>query len=196
MIKKREFDDESEQKFGIRRDDAMMPRITAFLGGTFIGALAGCAAAVYALRSFGFAGDEPPIRVKGGSFHLDLTCGTTIWDEVGMGGKKWKIKNGTRGKDEYDVSIVSNNTSCSQKAPKGKRVYIEYTTTGGVVRWVEIKAPGNMTHVTASDPFDLVNWGRSLMWSVDGHISKIDVDGKICIFADKTELEHALLMDF
>ena len=195
MTTRREFDDGSEQEFGSRREDAMMPRITAFVGGTFVGAVLGCAAA-YAFKSFGFAGEEPPIRVKGGSFHLDLTCGTTIWDEVGTTGKKWKIKDGTRGKDEYDVSIVSNSTSCSHKAPKGKRVYIEYTTTGGVVRWVEIKAPGNMTHVTASDPFDLVNWGRSLMWDVDGHISKIEVDSSVCTFASKADLEHALLMDF
>src|SRR5687768_5657928 len=195
MTTRREFEDGSEQEFGSRRDDAMLPGIAAFLSGTLAGA-AICGAAVMAFKLFRLAGDEPPIRVKGGSFHLDLTCGTTIWDEIGNTGKTWKIKNGSRGKEEYDVSIVSNKKLCSKSAAKGKRVYIEYTTTGGGVRTVEIKAPGNMTHITASDSLDLVNWDRSLTWDVAGHISMIDVDGSVCTFADKTELEHALLMDF
>lgn len=162
------------------------------IGVGLIGAVLG-GAAVYFHRMFR-AGDEPPIRVRGGSMYLDAGCGAT-WDMVGMGGKKWKLSRGTRSKEDYDVSIVTSSSNCTTKKPTGKKVRVEYSE-GMTVRWVQLKAPGNKTMVEASDPLTPVNSGQTLMFCGSGHISKISVDSYVCDFSNATEFDHAVLSDF
>lgn len=162
----------------------------AVIGAGFAGALLG-GAVVWCLQAFR-AGDEPPIRVKGGSLSLDLSGGT--WKKRGSGEQKWKISHGTRGKEEYDVAIVASGTGCMEKAPKGKTVRVEYTE-GKTVRWVEIKAPGRNTRVDASDPLTLTNGGQTLMWGGTGYVSRIEVDSQVCTFGP-SEFTQAYLADF
>ena len=177
-------------QFGSRSIDAQV-----ILGAGAIGALLG-GAMVWLLRTFR-AGDEPPIRVKGGSVHLDVLSSTAVWKQQGPSGKKWMLHaSGPRGKEEYDVSIIASSPNCAEKSPSGRLVRIEFTE-GKVIRWVELQAPGKRTKVTdASDPLTLTNADRRLSLSGSGYISKIIVDGSVCEFSSADELDYALLSDF
>jgi hypothetical protein len=167
--------------------DPRDPSQAALIGAGFAGALLG-GAVVWCLRLFR-AGDEPPIRVKGGSLHIDATGGAT-WKMQGTDGKKWKLDKGSKNSDEYDVSIVASGSGCVNNAPRGKRVTLTYSdgTT------VEIKAAGNNTMVASSERLTLGNGDQRLTYSGTGYIRQVDVDSSTCTFASG-DFNHAWLAD-
>lgn len=167
------------------REPATLLRPATLLGGLLAGAaIAG--AVLWCLRLFR-AGDEPPIRVKGGSLHLDLHKGGT-WQRLGGSGK-WRISTGQRSREEYCVSISGSGKGCS--VPCGRRVKITYTD-GARVDVVEIKAPGLNTMVESTRALTLASGGTRLTLPGSGFISRIEVDGHVCDFAqgefDEAEL--------
>ena len=199
MIKKREFDDAAGQGFEGLEDATIRPGLTAFVGGTFVGAVLGCATA-YAMQSLWFAGDEPPIRVKNGSLNVDVLSKTATWEKNGSR-KKWKLKSwGTRGRDEFDVVIVTSGKVCVPGSASGEVVIIEYTETtpqGNVLRSVRIESKNKKTEViNASHDLDHTPDERGINFNVPGYISKIKVDAHEWTFASAGDLDYALLMEF
>lgn len=160
----------------------------AFLGGAAIGALFGGAVGYFLLR---FAsGDEPPIRVKGGSMEFQLLSTTMYWKSLGS--RQWKISNGTRANAYYQASIVvQSSTKCPSQEKKGETV----TVTHSDGAWVELKATGNHTRLRSSVDLELSDGDRLLTYCAKGHISKIEIEDLDCRL-NSGELQHMLLMDY
>ena len=110
--------------------------VASVLKGAAIGAIAGAAAAYFLQRKLD-TGDEPPIRVKGGSMEFQLLSNAIYWKD--LGGKKWKPSGGTLGKEEYKASIIVKGAGkCPSQTKPGEIVKV--THNDGT--WVELKGNG------------------------------------------------------
>src|SRR5687767_12698477 len=75
-------------------------------------------------------GDEPPIRVKGGSVEIELAWNTHQFDEepnTTEPGKNWVVKDAKRQRNRFLVVIVSNNSNCNGVVRRGNKVDLEYS---------------------------------------------------------------------
>jgi len=159
-----------------------------------VGAAAGAVAAWFKLRALVATGDEPPIRVKNGSmeFQLLTKAGSRNWDEDGNP-RKWKVSGGSRGKDEFQVTIVvRTGATCSSQSVSGKTVEVEYSDDTKV----ELKATGKKTRLTSGKDLTRTDEKRTLEYTESGHIRRITVDSFTCNFTDRDQLEHVLVLDY
>ena len=159
------------------------------------------AAAILLAQAFGFilAGDEAPIRVKNLSIDLEVLHSSQHWKEEGSDGTKWKISGGTRESEVYEVYIVpSDPASCpGGLKPTGKTV--RFTHSDGT--WIELKATGHKTRLTASKPLTLSADERSLSYKSIStpetvQIKTITTDtNSICDFSSKDPALSVLMID-
>lgn len=92
-------------------------------------------------------GDEPPIRVRGGSMKFELLNQAAAFEEDNSTDKKkWRIK-GTpvRNRNKFLVVIVSGNPSCNGIVRSGDKIDIVYSDN----QEVEFKSNANNTKITA-----------------------------------------------
>lgn len=146
------------------------------------------------------AGDEPPIRVKGGSIEMDLirhANNAHQWHKPNPNDKrKWKISNGHRSTPRYLVYVGANDCSkCTNAEHVVKLVHV-----GSVVTFVHedgtevsFNAAGNSTEVTSQkDLTDSSN--QKLTYPTAGRIARILVDGTpVCTFENASELDSVML---
>jgi hypothetical protein len=160
-----------------------------------VGAAAGAAAAWFKMKAFVATGDEPPIRVKNGSMELQLLtkAGSRKWDDPDGNPRKWEVSGGSRGKDEFQVTIVvRNGATCSSQAVSGRTVEVEYSDGTRV----ELKATGKKTRLKSSKDLTRTDEERTLVYTASGHIQKITVDTFTCTFTGPDQLEHVLVLDY
>lgn len=167
---------------------------TAVVGGTIIYLALALAAALS-------GGDEPPIRVKGGSEHFIISYDT--WErQQNNDDKNWKAKNRTRGKDALDVVVLYNpGASCRDHyvtADEIKIVYEDSGTTNGVT----LKSTGNHIKVTSDKDLTRSTDLKTLSYGTpnQGHISRIEINGNatnpFCTFSAADQFDELLILDW
>ena len=138
--------------------------------------------------------DESPIWVKGGSISLELLQRTNKWEKQdSASSKKWKIKNGNRGSDSYQVIIATSQPSkCTSLTPNGSTVKISYSdrTT------IDFSIVNGKASLNSSN--DLQTSGdRTLTYDVGGQgfIQKIEVGSDTCEYTEKDPQLVFVLLD-
>jgi len=132
-----------------------------------------------------FSGDEAPIRVKGGSIHLELLNATRTWKKNGSDGTKWKMSGGTRNHADYKLTFAAQQGACSVTPDRKTTVKVTYSDN----HWIEFTGQGNHTAVTSDVGLQTSADERTLSYVVSGgYISAIHLDGHLaCAFAASGE---------
>lgn len=94
-------------------------------------------------------GDEPPIRVKNGTFDLWLLGVTDGWALENGQSRVWKIPGKRRQSDFYVVVAVSDPKLCNVLDTTGPELTVKYSDD----TQAEFKVTGNHTKVTVSKEF-------------------------------------------
>ena len=157
------------------------------LAGAFLLGAAATGAAILLFKSL--TSDEPPIRVRGGSMHLDLVCaGPEEWmPDTGNG--VWFISGGENANEEYTIALdVRPATSTCQNVPaKAKVVEVTYSKGERL----------NLQHVNkrtkVNGPQGVVKGAaRRLDYTEEGYIKRLEFRGGgqqgSCDFTDATGL--------
>ena len=166
--------------------------IAAVVGVTVVlGLLAACSRELVAPLT----GDEPPIRVRGGTMYLDLlTDKNTDFEKDDVNDKKkWHIKGEPpRKKNDFFVVVLSGSSGCDRKTATGNKVDVEYS--GG--QSVEFKSNSNKTKITAQKDLEHPS-AKLLKYEVQGgFISAIKVNGQeLCSFDEYDPALHIYLLD-
>jgi hypothetical protein len=112
-----------------------------------LGSFSACAREKTVMR----AGDEPPIRVRGGSIEIELLPLSSAQDkeyeeepQSTEPGKKWQIKGAARGNNRFLVVITSANPNCRGEVKDGNKVEVSYSD-GQVV---DFETPSQRTKIT------------------------------------------------
>lgn len=140
------------------------------------------------------AGDEPPIWVKGGSISIELVHRTNKWEKQDQASsKRWKIRNGTRGSNNYQLIIATSQPSrCSSLTPYAPTATVLYSdgTT------IEFSIANGKAFLKSSN--DLQASGDStLTYDVrgQGFIKKIEVGSDSCEYTEKDPQLVFVLLD-
>jgi hypothetical protein len=129
------------------------------------------------------SGEEAPIRVKNGSFELELYGGQQ-WEQDGDR-RNWKIQgNRQRRGNDYHLTIAHSNASdCSASEAPAQR--ITFTFSDGTS--IEVRATGRRTRITSGN--DMTGTGGRLSYGPPGgFINAITLDANttpLCTFAQK-----------
>ena len=157
--------------------------------------LSGCAR-VQQLRT----GDEPPIRVRGGTMHLDLLAeGDSDFEKDNASDKKkWHIKGSpNRDRNRFLVVVVSASANCNGKVASANKVDIVYSDAQNVVvQNVEFKSNSQNTKITAQKDLEYQG-AKWLKYEVDGgYVSAVKVDNQnLCTFGAKDANLQIFLLD-
>lgn len=128
-------------------------------------------------------GDEPPIRVKGGSIYFDLIApddADNTWD-ADSSDNTWKVRSGKRKDDNLGFAVLTSNTTnhpCPASAHDVKLVSFEFTPTTPTPppptplpkKVYEIRSSGKKTRVSGEG---LQPFGRRLSNSVAGAVTSM-----------------------
>ena len=143
------------------------------------------------------AGDEPPIWVKNGSISIELLHNSKEWREDGSKAN-WKISDGTRANDAYQVVISpSDPSNCTgDLKPTTGTITFEYSDSAKTQ--IEFKAAGKHTRIKVQPAQDLTRSTdkRTLsLDSADGYIAKIQAGQTSCTFSAKDQNLAVALLD-
>jgi hypothetical protein len=156
---------------------------------------AGGAALLAALAASYFvaaSGDEPPIRVKGGSIYLELIHDSKSWREDGSK-KKWKLSGGTRKSNKLAVYLAPKNPAHCTTTFAGAD-YVSFVYSDGVT--IELRAVNKKTKVTSSADLEEVNEQLLEYPAAGGFIDVIKVDGdEVCNFSEPNQLHGVLITE-
>ena len=140
-------------------------------------------------------GDEPPIRVRGGTMHLDLLAeGDKDFEKDNAADKKkWHIKDSpNRNRNNFLVVVVSASANCNGKVVSANKVDVDYSDGQSV----EFKSNSNHTKITAQKDLEqeAVRWLK--YEAAGGYISAVKVDGQnLCTFGAKDTTLQIFLLD-
>ena len=158
------------------------------------------------------AGDEPPIRVKGGSMRFEVLHASIVWDRATtsptLKDKKWKVSGLDRKGDDLLVYLVPKDpASCIHPAgehpvvKKAKKIDLLYHLNSNPTGKYEVKvhATGSKTKVDSLD-LDLFldpskPWQLRTKDADEGYIKEIRIGGTVCTFADKDGLDSVLITE-
>jgi hypothetical protein len=131
-------------------------------------------------------GDEAPIRVKGGSIHLELLGGTQTWQKLGSDEKHWKT-GGRRDHADYILTFDASPGTCNVTAGRKTTVRVTYSDN----HWIEFTAQGNHTRVESDVDLSTTPDKKTLSYVVgSGYISAISTDGNlVCAFGSAGEFK-------
>ena len=141
-------------------------------------------------------GDEPPIRVRGGTMHIDLLGDANDDFEPDNPGdkKKWHIKGlPNRDRDGFLVVVVSADPNCNGKVTSSRKVDVLYTDGQSV----EFKSNNRQTKITAQKDLEY-QAARWLKYEVqDRYINEIKVNNNqtLCTFGAKDSTLQIFLLD-
>lgn len=138
-------------------------------------------------------GDEPPIRVRGGSMLIDLlTDGSADFEpDDPSDKKKWHIKDQPQ-RDRNNFLVVVVSTTCNGKVKSGNKVDIVYSDGQSV----EFKSNSQHTRITALKDLDHPS-GKLLKYEAAGqYVSAVKVDGAdLCTFGAYDQTLQVFLLD-
>jgi hypothetical protein len=149
-------------------------------------------------------GDEPPIRVKGGSIELELLEPDGLfsrkWNEDGNTKKKWTL-GGKRKDDAYQILVAYTGGACRHGGyTQGRIVKLHYSKNSGLV---QVKAEDKRTKVDADADMARLPDSKVLVYPAteagpSGYITKIEVDNApFCDFdQDEKKLLQMVLLEF
>jgi hypothetical protein len=157
-----------------------------------IGAVAAVAAVVKGIALTEDAktggGDEPPIRVKGGSMDLRLLTKKYKWTG---GPAEWYISGGSRSKADFDVVLDFAHGPSAEHNGQVLTIFHSGNPT------LQLDAPNCATVVTKLDANPLTADEQSLSYKPNGHISEVRLDGKtIWPTADNRHFAELLILDY
>jgi len=110
--------------------------------------LAAVAAVVATIIFKPMAGDEPSIRVRGGSVDLVLESPGAEWEPISGSGDKWRMKNQKdRNKDDF-YFVIDQTDGCSGPL-KGKAKHVELILSNSTT--IDVKVNANKTEVKGPD---------------------------------------------
>lgn len=145
-------------------------------------------------------GDEPPIRVRGGSIHLDLNGPKVEWEQIGTT-NEWKIKREPK-RDNGDFYFdIDPATACAADTnnkgnKKGQGTIITLTHSDGAEITVEVKNNKKTRVMGAGLTLDNNNQTLSLN-RPEGFLLGIAIDGvKNCTFRSKEDFKGMGLFDY
>jgi hypothetical protein len=128
-------------------------------------------------------GDEPPIRVKGGSIYFDLIAPDdtdNVWDPDSGVDNTWKVRSGKRKDDNLGFAVLTSNTTkpCPASAHDVKTISFEFTprpptpppTPPLPKKVYEIRSSGKRTRISGEG---LQPFGRRLTNSVAGDVTSM-----------------------
>jgi hypothetical protein len=171
----------------------------AFLIAVALGILVGVGVIVL-LRFLADTGDEPPIRVKNGSLELHLLSKYDEWDHAGSS-NNWKVKaNRYRSKDDLQLTVASRpGATCTSGFVTAKTDMIITYHDDGANRDFDVTLKSNGKKISVSSPETGSNSADPsvLVYGGAGFIKAIVADSKsMCTFANATQLDHLLILDW
>jgi hypothetical protein len=167
---------------------------TAAVGGTIIYLALKLVAALS-------GGDEPPIRVKGGSEHFIISH--DAWERQQTNNDKiWKPLNRDRSKDGLDVVVLyKQGATCQGQYATADDITIVYEG-GGSTNSVFLKSTGNHLKVTSDKDLTRSPDRKTLSYGTDneGYTSNLVINGNstnpFCSFTSRDQLEEILILDW
>ncbi len=144
-------------------------------------------------------GDEPPIRVRGGSIHLDLNGPKVEWERIGSS-DEWKIKHEPQRDNEdfyfdIDPATVCAADSNNKGNKKGQGTIVTLTHSDGAEITVAVKN-NKKTRVTGAG-LTPEHDNQTLSLKRDGFLLGIAIDGvKNCTFTSKEDFKGMGLFDY
>ena len=140
-------------------------------------------------------GDEPPIRVRGGTMHLDLLAeGDKDFEKDNAADKKkWHIKDSpNRNRNDFLVVVVSASANCNGKVASANKVDVVYSDGQNV----EFKSNNNHTKITALNDLEHPS-AKWLKYEVaNQYIKAVKVDNQdLCTFAEYDGTLQIFLLD-
>ena len=151
----------------------------------------------------GETGDEPPIRVKGGSVELYLATSQQKWHEKDS--THFKITGGPRSKDALDVAIAVNaGATCSAQAKTGNKLTVIYQNADQSTTTINVGTDPDMPNqkhsaVDSTAPLSLSSSDPRVLTYVNsgGFIREILLDGtNMCTFTTGNQLAMLLVLDY
>lgn len=172
--------------------------VKAIAIGATVVALGAAGVAVYFYATS--AGDEPPIRVKGGSIEMDLIHSRKKFEKPNNSNKKeWKISSGSRKRGAYLVYIGLNDpkTCGDQQRLVWSGTTVDFVHENG--KKVTFLADSDkQTRITSSEDMDTVqnSNNRKLSYAAAGRIASIVIDGTtVCTITTAAQLNSVLLTE-
>lgn len=145
-------------------------------------------------------GDEPPIRVRGGSIHLDLNGPDARWEQIGST-NEWKIKGDPKRDQrdfyfEIDPATVCPANGANKGEKKGTGKIITLTYSDGTEIVIEVK--NNKRTRVMGPGLALSNTDQTLSLNrTEGFLLGIAIDGqKNCTFTSKDDFKGMGLFDY
>src|SRR5262245_3699527 len=180
-------------------DSAELKRTSGYSWGLVAGVL-GIAAALGLLSACNpvgtlRTGDEPPIRVRGGTMHLDLLAqGDQDFEPDSQSDKKkWHIKGlPKRDRNDFLVVVVSANANCNGKVASANKVDVLYSDGQSV----EFKSNSNNTKITATKDLNHLSAKYLKYETSGGYVSEVKVDNQsLCTFTSTDVPIQIFLLD-
>ena len=184
----------------------------AAVGGLVAGTAALVGLLLYGAFAAGFfggnTGDEPPIRVKGGSVDFYLVTKKDKWNDIDNKIHKKFNMGGERAKDRLDVVIAvtpAGAGSCTAQTGTGDLVTLEYlksdlkTVVKLTIGTDSTRPKTKHSAVESTEAFaPLSTDGRTLTYAeTGGYIRAILLDGnKMCTFTGPNQLDTMVIMDY
>lgn len=159
-----------------------------------VGAVAavGFAAKIMAEAAKG-GGDEPPIRVKGGSIYLDLISDSNTWEYDGKADVWHIFGNPPRSKD--DLVLFIDYTTGAPRFLHAEKLGIFHKDDTGKIVELEIKSTGKSIRVKRKDQGTkkLQSDKQSLYYDQGGALHCLTVDG--LQLNDSRSVQSVLILD-
>jgi hypothetical protein len=168
-----------------------------------IAAAVGAAIAGGIVHLLSGSGDEPPIRVKGGSIYLDLLHADGSWE---LRGGKWHVAGGSRSSDDLLIYLGAKDPArCGGQVVRKKEKKIRFVYhnadegEGGKDHDVLLHATGKKTKVESTLPFSWAAGSPTVLSnSSTGYIKEIWVGNDsqaTCAFASGDQLDSVLIAE-
>jgi hypothetical protein len=146
------------------------------------------------------SGDEPPIRVKGGSIDFDLLHADGSWE---LKGGKWHVAGGSRSGDDLLIYLGAQDPAhCRGQVvrKKEKKIKFVYYNEGESKDYtVLLHATGKKTKVESELPFSWAPGNPTVLSNNGpGYIKEIWVGNDsqaACTFTSKEQLDSVLIAE-
>jgi|KBSSwiStaDraftv2_1062776.scaffolds.fasta_scaffold154450_2 hypothetical protein len=108
-------------------------------------------------------GDEPPIRVKGGSIDLDVIDPNTSTSPWGGNGQNWFPARGRRNSEDIGFAVLNAPNGCPSVFKDAQKLVFKFTNSPGGADDVTIQVSAFTTHVIGVNNFTPPS-GRTLSY--------------------------------
>jgi hypothetical protein len=144
--------------------------------------------------------DEAPIRVRNGSFDLELASTSQSWTQAGTSGH-WNISSGQRFRDAFDLVVaVRPGAACGGQSASGAEIIFTYSND----KKVRLQSIGRHTWVKPDTGVTLTRDSASpakLSYMTAGFLKAIEIGNgsggltPMCTFTAANQLDHVFVMN-